>query len=172
MVIIGNNWWPRLSKELEMETQKVITTLNELLQTCHDGAKGFRACAKDVKSTKLVPVFEAGARRCEGGATELAAEIRKLGGEPASGGSVSGALYRVWTDLVSTLSGHSEKAVLEQCERAEDEAKKIYEKELLLIFLRLSNRWSRSNSRVSKKTMIESASFVTNCRPKFQVRTQ
>jgi uncharacterized protein (TIGR02284 family) len=132
MVIIGNNWWPRLSKELEMETQKVITTLNELLQTCHDGTKGFRACAKDVKSTKLVPVFEAGARRCEGGATELAAEIRKLGGEPASGGSVSGALYRVWTDLVSTLSGHSEKAVLEQCERAEDEAKKIYEKAIAL----------------------------------------
>src|ERR1019366_9380748 len=62
----------------------------------------------------------------------LAAEIRKLGGEPASGGSVSGALYRVWTDLVSTLSGHSEKAVLEQCERAEDEAKKIYEKAIAL----------------------------------------
>ena len=47
-------------------------------------------------------------------------------------GSVSGALYRVWTDLVSTLSGHSEKAVLEQCERAEDEAKKIYEKAIAL----------------------------------------
>ena len=92
-----------------METQKVITTLNELLQTCHDGTKGFRACAKDVKSTKLVPVFEAGARRCEGGATELAAEIRKLGGEPASGGSVSGALYRVWTDLVSTLSARASR---------------------------------------------------------------
>jgi len=116
---------------------KVITTLNELLQTCHDGTKGFRACAKDVKSTKLVPVFEAvrGVRR---GATELAAEIRKLGGEPASGGSVSGALYRVWTDLVSTLSGHSEKAVLEQCERAEDEPRKFTRKQLLLIFLRLS----------------------------------
>lgn len=110
-----------------MNTQDVIGTLNGLLKTTTDGAKGFRACAKDVNSAKLTPIFEDAARRCDSGASELEAQIRKLGGEPSTEGSIMGAMHRAWTDVVSSFTGMDEHAVLAECERAEDVAKRNYE---------------------------------------------
>ena len=110
-----------------MNSQEVIATLNLLLQTTKDGAKGFRTCAKDVKKGSLTPVFESSAQRCDVGATELEAQIRKLGGEPATSGSVGGALHRWWTDIMSSVTGMEEHVVLEECERGEDAAMRHYE---------------------------------------------
>ena len=110
-----------------MNSQEVIATLNLLLQTTKDGAKGFRTCAKDVKKGSLTPVFESSAQRCDVGATELEAQIRKLGGEPATSGSVGGTLHRRWTDIMSSVTGMEEHAVLEECERGEDAAMHNYE---------------------------------------------
>jgi len=110
-----------------MDNQEVVTTLNSLLQTTKDGAKGFRTCAKDVKNGSLTPVFESSAQRCDEGASELEAQIRKLGGEPTSSGSVSGTLHRRWTDIMSSVTGMEPHAVLEECERGEDVAMRHYE---------------------------------------------
>jgi uncharacterized protein (TIGR02284 family) len=110
-----------------MNSQEVIATLNLLLQTTKDGAKGFRTCAKDVKKGSLTPVFESSAQRCDVGAAELETEIRKLGGEPATSGSVGGALHRRWTDIMSSVTGMEEHVVLEECERGEDAAMRHYE---------------------------------------------
>ena len=110
-----------------MNSQEVIATLNLLLQTTKDGAKGFRTCAKDVKKGSLTPVFESSAQRCDVGATELEAQIRKLGGEPATSGSVGGTLHRRWTDIMSSVTGMEEHVVLEECERGEDAAMRHYE---------------------------------------------
>jgi uncharacterized protein (TIGR02284 family) len=110
-----------------MTTQDVIATLNSLLETSKDGAMGFRACAKDVKLAKLTPMFEASAQRCDTGAAELESHIRKLGGKPAESGSVGGALHRTWTNVVASLTGMDEHAVLAECERGEDAAKRTYE---------------------------------------------
>lgn len=113
-----------------MNTQEVIETLNELLQTTHDGSMGFRTCAKDVSSAKLTPLFEEAAKRCDVGAAELELQIRRLGGEPVTHGSMGGALSRTWADIVATLIGKHDHFVLEQFEHAEDNAKSIYEKAL------------------------------------------
>ena len=110
-----------------MNSQEVIATLNLLLQTTKDGAKGFRTCAKDVKKGSLTPVFESSAQRCDVGATELEAQIRKLGGEPATSGSVGGTLHRRWTDIMSSVTGMEEHVVLEECERGEVAAMRHYE---------------------------------------------
>jgi len=110
-----------------MNNQDVIATMNSLLETTKDGAKGFRTCAKDIKKGSLTPVFEASAQRCDAGAAELEAQIRKLGGEPAMSGSVSGTLHRRWTDIMSSITGMEEHAVLEECERGEDAAMRNYE---------------------------------------------
>jgi len=105
----------------------VIAALNSLLQTTKDGAKGFRTCAKDVKKGSLTPVFESSAQRCDVGATELEAQIRTLGGAPATSGSVGGTLHRRWTDIMSSVTGMEEHVVLEECERGEDAAMRNYE---------------------------------------------
>jgi uncharacterized protein (TIGR02284 family) len=110
-----------------MDNRRVIATLNNLLETTKDGENGFRTCAASVTSPRLKMALEAAARRCEEGATELQAKIRSLGGEPAASGTVGGSLHRAWTNLVSSISGMDERAVLAECERGEAFAEKAYE---------------------------------------------
>jgi uncharacterized protein (TIGR02284 family) len=109
---------------------KVISTLNTLLETTTDGEQGFRTCAGAVKDPGLKKVFEDAAKRCDEGAAELRAKLRSLGIEPASSGTASGALHRAWTNIKSSITGMDEFAVLTECERGEDVAKSAYEKAL------------------------------------------
>jgi len=110
-----------------MNNHKVIATLNNLLETTQDGVRGFVACAEGVTNPRLKMVFEAAARRCDEGAAELKAKIRSLGGEPATSGTVSGSIHRAWTNIISSITGMDEHAVLAECERGEDAAKRAYE---------------------------------------------
>jgi uncharacterized protein (TIGR02284 family) len=110
-----------------MVDQKVLSTLNTLLETTRDGEDGFRTCSAAVASPELKTVFETAARRCDEGAAELEAKIRNLGGEPVQSGTVSGALHRAWTNIKSSITGLDEHAVLAECERGEDVAKHAYE---------------------------------------------
>src|ERR1700757_4822694 len=81
---------------------KVISTLNTLLETTKDGEKGFRTCAGAVNDPHLKAVFEDAAKRCDEGAAELQAKIRSLGKEPTSSGTATGALHRAWTNIKSS----------------------------------------------------------------------
>jgi uncharacterized protein (TIGR02284 family) len=110
-----------------MDNQRVIATLNNLLETTQDGMRGFVACAEGVQNTRLKAVFETAARRCEEGAAELTAKIRDFGGEPATSGTISGSLHRAWTNVISSVTGMDEHAVLAECERGEDAAKSAYQ---------------------------------------------
>ena len=105
-----------------MDTNGVIATLNDLIETSRDGEQGFRTCAEGVTSPNLKTLFEAAARRCAEGAAELEAKVRGLGGQPAQGGSVSGSMHRAWTNIKSTITGMNEHAVLGEWERGEDTA--------------------------------------------------
>ena len=110
-----------------MDNHQAIATLNNLLGTTKDGERGFRTCAEAITNSRLKTVFEAAARRCDEGAAELQAKIRSLGGEPAASGTASGSLHRAWTNIVSSITGMDEHAVLAECERGEDAAKSAYE---------------------------------------------
>jgi uncharacterized protein (TIGR02284 family) len=59
-------------------------------------------------------------------ATELQAEVRRLGGEAETDSSTTGALHRGWVAVVGTLSGYSDKQMLDECERGEDAALERY----------------------------------------------
>ena len=81
----------------------MIATLNDLLEISRDGEQGFHMCIEGVESPNLKALFEAAARRYAGGAAELEAKIRSLGGEPAKGGSMSGSMHRAWTNIKPAL---------------------------------------------------------------------
>ena len=114
-----------------MDNNQVVATLNKLLETTKDGESGFRTCADAVKNNELKTVFEDSARKCDEGAKELEAKIRSLGKEPAASGTAAGALHRAWTNIKSSVTGMSDYAVLAECERGEDVAKRVYEEALL-----------------------------------------
>src|SRR5262245_15703269 len=113
-----------------MDNTEVAATLNKLLETTKDGESGFRACADAVKNTALKKVFDDAARKCDEGAKELEAKIRSLGKEPAKSGTAAGALHRAWTNVKSSVTGMDDYAVLAECERGEDVAKRVYEETL------------------------------------------
>lgn len=110
-----------------MDKDDVIATLNDLIETSRDGEDGFRTCADAVKSPRLKEAFEHAASRCAQAVGELQGKVRGLGGDPERRGSVSASLHRGWVNLKSTITGMDEGAVLSECERGEDVAKKAYE---------------------------------------------
>jgi uncharacterized protein (TIGR02284 family) len=105
---------------------QVISTLNNLLQTCRDGEEGFRMAAEGVESLELKELFRGYSRQRASFAGELKDEVRRMGGEPAEGGSVTGSLHRGWMGLMAALTGADKHAVLDECERGEDAALAAY----------------------------------------------
>jgi uncharacterized protein (TIGR02284 family) len=108
----------------------VIDALNDLIETCKDGEYGFKACADQAKRPDLKSVLMQRADDCRGGAQELAEQVRGLGGKPEEGGSAMGAVERGWVAVRTTLSTYDDLAVLEECERGEDNALARYRKTL------------------------------------------
>jgi uncharacterized protein (TIGR02284 family) len=113
-----------------MDRDDVISTLNNLIETCKDGEDGFRTCADGVKNTQLKGFFEQAATRCNEGARQLQAVVREMGDDPERGSSTAGALHRAWVNIKSAITGMDDAAILAECERGEDVAKRSYQKAL------------------------------------------
>ncbi len=113
-----------------MENDKVISTLNDLIKTCKNGERGFLTSAEDVSDPELKAILNDRARACAEGARELQEQVKRLGGDPENSGSIAGALHRGWENVKARITGKDEKAILEEVERGEAIAVKIYRKAL------------------------------------------
>lgn len=113
-----------------METKESISVLNDLIETCKDGEAGFKDCANDVKSTNVKTVLVKCAHDCSAAAAELQELVRSMGGKPETDTSLSGDLHRRWIGLKELLTGKDDTAILNECERGEDVAKKSYKEAL------------------------------------------
>ena len=111
-----------------MDENNAIDVVEHLIERCRDGQNGFQEAAEKVKRADLKSFFiEVSAERKEF-AEELQAELARLGKpEKKVSGTAEGALHRAWVDIKSTITGMDEAAVLAECERGEDVAKKAYE---------------------------------------------
>ena len=108
----------------------VIDVLKDLVECCKDGEYGFRECAEQAKREDLRSTFLQRADDCRRGAQELNDCIRQYGGSFEDGGSAMGAMHRGWVSIKSKLTSYDDKAVLEEAERGEDNAKARYLKAL------------------------------------------
>ena len=104
----------------------VTAVLNDLVETSKDGERGFRKAAEDAHDAQLKSLFVSRADDCTRGARELQDLVQRLGGKPETGGTVSGALHRGWTDVKSAVAGRDDHSILADCEKGEDVAKKHY----------------------------------------------
>jgi uncharacterized protein (TIGR02284 family) len=112
------------------DNDNVISTLNNLIETCKDGENGFRTAADGVKNSELKTLFNTYSQQRAQFAAELQAEVRNLGGDPENTGSVAATLHRGWINIKSTVTGEDEGAVISECERGEDSAVKNYKEAL------------------------------------------
>lgn len=113
-----------------MDNKDTISVLNDLIETCKDGEKGFRECAEDLTRADLKSTMTQRAQDCAHGASELQQLVRDLGGDPETSTSVSADLHRRWVDLKAMITGKDDLAILNECERGEDVAMRSYRKAL------------------------------------------
>jgi len=105
---------------------KVISTLNGLIETCKDGQEGFQTAAEGVERSDLKTLFYEFSQQRAEFAGVLQELVRSLGGDPEHSGSMSGAIHRGWIDIKSAVTGQDDEAILNECERGEDSAKDTY----------------------------------------------
>ncbi|MCU1301267.1 MAG: hypothetical protein JWQ87_1551 [Candidatus Sulfotelmatobacter sp.] len=111
-----------------MDVNNAISVLEELIQTCKDGQKGYLEASSKVKRTDLKTFFNQQAEERGRFASELEAELSRLGkGDKKLSGSVLGTLHRAWIDTKVSLGG-DDKTVLDWLEHGEDRAKDAYQK--------------------------------------------
>jgi uncharacterized protein (TIGR02284 family) len=113
------------------ETNKdVISELNDLIETCKDGQEGFRVAAEAVERPDLRTLFNMYAQQRAAFAAELNNEVLRLGGDPAKSGHASATLHRGWMHIKEAVTGKSEPAIIDECERGEDAAMEAYQNAL------------------------------------------
>ncbi len=112
------------------DTTKVVASLNELIEICVDGEKGFRTAADGVQEAELRALCLQCANQRAKFANELKDEIRQYNTQPKDDGSVSGAIQRGWMNIKAMVLNNDENQIIASCEEEEDRAKAAYEKVL------------------------------------------
>lgn len=109
------------------QNASTVSTLNDLIETCRDGANGFRTAAEAVGHSAAKMLFTSRIPIIEHATAELEAEVRRLGGEPETSGHVAASIHRGWIDLKSAVTGKNDAAIITECERGEQVAVTNYE---------------------------------------------
>src|SRR6476620_1793065 len=112
--------------------EKLTEILNDLIQINNDRITGYEKASKEVEGVDvdLKAVFAKMADESRKYKAELTQEVTRVGGEPATGTTNLGKIYRVWMDVKATFSGHDRQSALESCEFGEDAAQKAYREAL------------------------------------------
>lgn len=109
---------------------EVNSTLNDLIQICADGEKGFAEAAEHVDDASLKLELTDYSLQRHDFAADLQSLVQASGEEPSHGGDFKGTLHRAWLDVKAAFSSHDAAAVLAECERGEDAALKAYRQAL------------------------------------------
>src|ERR1700683_2685586 len=111
-----------------MNENNAISVIEDLIETCKDGQKGYQDAAAHAKRPDLKTFFNEQSLERSRFAGELEAELIRLGKpDKKVSGSVSGSLHRAWIDTKVGLGG-GDKTILEWLENGEDKAKDAYQK--------------------------------------------
>jgi uncharacterized protein (TIGR02284 family) len=104
-----------------------LTIIKTLTSTLNDSVKGYRDAAEDAQSPRYKELFSEFAGKREQVALMLQEEVVRLGGDPDVDGSTMGSLHQAWLDLKSAVTGHDDKAIINEVERGEDYLKEKFE---------------------------------------------
>jgi uncharacterized protein (TIGR02284 family) len=108
-------------------TTEVRDTLNNLIEICLDGERGYEAAANAVTEATLQAELLRFSRQRGQYAGELQRILTNMGEEPVDHGTVSGTLHRGWMNIKQSMASDNRHAVLAECERGEDAAIKAYQ---------------------------------------------
>jgi len=110
---------------METATLKLEDVVNQLIEICRDGEKGFETAAKAVSDSELKSELMRYSMQRRDFALDLERMLAELGQEPTTHGSIVGILRRGWINLTK-IAGENPHAVLAVCDRGEDAALEAY----------------------------------------------
>jgi uncharacterized protein (TIGR02284 family) len=114
---------------MAQDVKDVIEVLNDLIRINNDRTAGYMRAAEDTKNIDLDlrTIFERMGDESRQNAIELTSQVGRLGGEPATGTTASGKIYRAWMNVKDMFTGKDRHALLASCEYGEDAAQRAYE---------------------------------------------
>jgi uncharacterized protein (TIGR02284 family) len=104
--------------------------LNNLIETCKDGERGFQTAVDGVLNSDLKALFRAYAQQRAEYARELQRAVQRLGGAPENRGSLAATLHRGWINLKAVVTGQDEAAIIVECGHGEAAAENTYQEAL------------------------------------------
>lgn len=107
-----------------------IKTLQDLVDTCQEGRKGYQDASEHLQHPDLKTILYRLSQQRALFEAELKDEIRQLGGDEEETGSLKGAIHRVWMDFKSGFNGNDTNAILNECKKEENDAMRTYEEAL------------------------------------------
>ncbi len=112
--------------------EKVVSTLNRLIELCQDGDRGYKNAAEHIEHDEIKTVLYRLSQQRALFQAELSDEVRKLGGNPdnlgaVDNGTVLGNLHRAWINVKEKLTKNDFDAILEECKRGDKIAYEAYE---------------------------------------------
>lgn len=116
-----------------MERNSNLTeVLNDLIRINNDRTTGYAKAADNAREidVDLRAIFDKMGDESREYARELADEVIRQGGEPATGTTASGKIYRAWMDVKATFTGKDRTSLLAACEFGEDAAQRAYQSAL------------------------------------------
>jgi uncharacterized protein (TIGR02284 family) len=115
---------------MSAQNSETIALLNDLIDTCKDGEKGYREAAEGIENPFYRMLFTDYARQRSKFASELKAQVVRLGDQPDRKGTVKGTIHRGWMNLRAAIAGHNDDLIVAECSRGEEIAIKQYKEAL------------------------------------------
>lgn len=109
------------------ESSHDISTLNSLIATTLDSVDGYMEATKETKNTGFVTLFTGLASERRDLVSRLQQEVSTLGGTPEDDGTVLAGAHRVFLNLKAVVTGHDDKAIINEVEAGEDHIKAKFE---------------------------------------------
>ncbi len=114
---------------IEVEENNAIPIVNDLIEVCKDGQKGFKLATQAVRTKRVKNLFSRYSQQSLSFLSELKNWITQKGGNHRPT-SMLGALHRGWTNIKSITNSGSEAAIVTQCAYGEGAAIEMYKEAL------------------------------------------
>jgi len=112
-------------------------TVNDLIETCKGGMKGYETAAGSVENPQLKSEFSRLSQQRATFVNELESTARQYGLTAQDENTLegvamdaAGAVHRGWINIKSAITGNSSEAILNECENGDAAALKTYEQAL------------------------------------------
>ena len=109
------------------DAKQTLSTLNSLIETLKDGELGYQQAAQEARDADLKTLCSGYSEQRHELAKVLQKAAYALGdAKPENSGSVTSTVHRGWIGLKAALTNQDRHAILAECERGEDIAKKAF----------------------------------------------